>query len=225
MEEEEECWQGVIINNTPSILTFWAIPPTIAPPLTLPLRWCWARPTENMTRNYNHNHHKLPLHQRHSLEATSGFSILLQGTSKGGAFEEWIKELRITGATTLELDPANAQPFIDPAHTAPQPCIWTCKAALAPRNSLQMCLHKIPAVEVLDKKITKANVFSKVWSLYSLMKSNNFEARFNLFWQMLSLPLLLAIWTCVLLDQDRPDSQRSTRWGLHNRSCNSPQRK
>lgn len=34
---EQECWRGVIINNTSPIPTLSASPPTIAPPLTLPL--------------------------------------------------------------------------------------------------------------------------------------------------------------------------------------------
>lgn len=34
-------------------------------------------------------------------------------------------------------------------------------AVSALKSSLQMCLHKIPAMEELDKKVTKANVDEK----------------------------------------------------------------
>lgn len=109
---EQECWRGVIINNTPPIPTLSAIPPTIAPPLTLPLSWCWACPIQRCQNTTNYNlkreylvgenmKHNQPLCQNCStnshctkdttLEATLGFSILLQGTSKGGVAWERIK--------------------------------------------------------------------------------------------------------------------------------------
>lgn len=84
-----------------------------------------------LCQNHSTNHHCT---KDTTLEATLGFSMLLQGTSAGGVVWERIRELCITGATPLELDPVNAQPSIDPAQKAPPE--QTCKAASTLNNSL-----------------------------------------------------------------------------------------
>lgn len=205
---EQECWRGVIINNTPPIPTLSAIPPTIAPPLTLPLSWCWACPIQRCQNTTNYNlkreylvgenmKHNQPLCQK--VQTTTApkaqpWKLLWGSVSCSRALQKVVwpgRESKYHWSKHTWASPCECSAIHRPStHSSTASHMnqkgWTCKAVSTLRNSLQTCLHKIPAMEEVNKKVYKGKCYLANWSLYSSIKINNFQQRFNPLWQMLS---------------------------------------